>query len=225
MNKLSVIIPTLYKKPKVLYKLIEVLSFDECVSEIIIISNSKDEITFPVTTKINIYRPEQNLYVNSSWKKGIELAKEDNFLIINDDILVCEDFCNMVVNSEIFNKEETGLIGLNPYQIENYLCDTEDLEIPEKRKPLLLKFNKLTNIKNWGSAFFGKKENWYDIPDDLKIFYGDNYLMYKNILNHKCNYAINNVRVCHILSSTSFLPEFTDIMKEDIKNSKKYFNV
>lgn len=75
MNKVSVIIPTLYKKPKVLYKLIEVLALDNCVEEIIIISNSKDEITFPNTLKLKIYRPNQNLYVNASWNKGIEQKK------------------------------------------------------------------------------------------------------------------------------------------------------
>lgn len=226
MNKLSAIIPTMYAKPKVLYKLIEVLALDKCVEEIIIISNCKNEIEFPNTLKLKIYRPEQNLYVNASWNKGIELAKENNFLIINDDILVCEDFCSMIITSEVYNKENTGLIGIYPYHIQEFKSeDNDDIEIPEKRRPLILKFNRYKYLKNWGSAFLGKKENWYIIPDDLKIICGDNYLMYKNILNHKINYSINNILIPHISSSTSSSDEFSDIRKQDIINSKKYFEL
>lgn len=78
---------------------------------------------------------------------------------------------------------------------------------------------------NWGSAFFCKKENWYDIPDDLKIFCGDNYLMFKNILNHKNNYSINNILIQHILSSTSSSEEFRAIRQSDFINSKKYLEL
>lgn len=65
----------------------------------------------------------------------------------------------------------------------------------------------------WASAFFGKVENFYKIPEDLKIIYGDNYLMYKNLINHKINYAINNQIIYHISSSTNSQDKFYEIIK------------
>ena len=63
---ISVIIPTVLKCPKVLLKLIGVLSSDSVVSEIIIIENSGKGLFLPPNDKIKIHNPEQNLYVNSS---------------------------------------------------------------------------------------------------------------------------------------------------------------
>ena len=223
MNKISVIIPTIYKKPKVLYKLIETLSSDICVEEILLISNAEQIITLPNTLKLRIYKPEANLYVNASWNIGINLIKQNNFLIINDDILICEDFCKTIVNSDIFNREDTGLIGLNPMSIKQFPSDVDDLEIPVKSNPIILKYCKFLDMGDWGSAFLGKKQNYYAIPQDLKIIFGDNYLAYKNLLNNKFIYSISNMKFNHIHSASSASSEFKEICKSDCINAKKYF--
>ena len=76
---------------------------------------------------------------------------------------------------------------------------------------------------DWGIAIFGKKSNFYTIPDDLKIIYGDNYLLYQNHQNYKQNYSLSNIPFNHIHSSSSASPEFSHIISQDIFNSKKYF--
>jgi GT2 family glycosyltransferase len=101
MNKISVIIPTILKNPKVLLKLINLLSDDVAVDEILIIENSGKGLYFPPNDKIKIYNSKENLYVNASWNLGISMIKNERFLIINDDILPVKNFCSLILDSEI----------------------------------------------------------------------------------------------------------------------------
>jgi hypothetical protein len=75
---------------------------------------------------------------------------------------------------------------------------------------------------DWGSAFFGRKKNYYRIPDELKIIFGDNYLLYSNIQNAKINYQVSGLPFNHIHSQSSAAPEFGGIVSSDIQNSAKY---
>lgn len=104
---LSVIIPTVQKKLEVLKRLTELLEKDNSVSEIFVINN-KPEISLDLRgDKLKIYTPEENLYVNPSWNFGVSKIKNDNFVLMNDDLLICRDFCSQIVKSEVFNDEKT----------------------------------------------------------------------------------------------------------------------
>lgn len=221
----SVIIPTVQKKPKVLRTLVSLLLKDSSVDEIIIINNKPEKEIKSRVKKVRIITPKENLYVNSSWNLGITEIKNDNFVLMNDDLLVCKDFCKMVAESDVFNDDSTGLIGVSPKSI-NQFSQIDDLETPEtENKPEFLPLKKHLGTGDWGVAIFGKKENYYHIPEDLKIIYGDNYLLLKNLQNNKKNFAISNIPFNHIHSSSSASPEFSSVIREDIINSKKYFAV
>ncbi len=224
---LSVIIPTIQKKIKVLEELVKILKRDNSISEIILINN---KISTPLKIKgekIKIYTPTENLYVNESWNQGVEMAKENNVAILNDDLLIPKDFCNKIVNSEVFSKETTGLIGLSPSIIKLFGSNVDTLEKPiltDKHKLEFIPLDKYLNTGDWGSAIFAKKENFYRIPSDLKIIYGDNYILKKNLDNKKQNYSISGLSINHIHSSSSASSEFSKIICNDITNSKKYFS-
>lgn len=218
-KKLSVIIPTIYKKPLVLYKLIEMLNREKVVDEIILISNADCKMSFPYTTKLKVFEPQTNAYVYTSWNFGISIMCNDNFLILNDDILLCENFCEMVLNSDVFDDEKTGLIGLNNDFMKIYDKNSvEDIEFPSKDENAKLTFeplNKYINVGDWASAMFGRKENYYQVPDCFNIFYGDNYLLYQNIMRGKINYSVSGVTFNHIHNSSSTDPEFYEIIDKD----------
>ena len=55
----------------------------------------------------------------------------------------------------------------------------------------------------YGSAFFGRKENYFEIPEDMKIFYGDHFLFTRNIQKQNQNYLITNLKIKHLESLTS----------------------
>ena len=97
MKLLSVIIPTIQKKLKVLEELVKLLECDNSVSEIILINNKGNTPLNIKGKKVKIYTPPDNLYVNESWNQGVKMAKENNVAILNDDLLVPDNFCNKIV--------------------------------------------------------------------------------------------------------------------------------
>ena len=63
----------------------------------------------------------------------------------------------------------------------------------------------------------------YHIPDEFKIIYGDNCLLYKNIENNKKNYAITGLPSNHVHSASSSSQEFSVTFCSDIRNAERYF--
>jgi glycosyltransferase involved in cell wall biosynthesis len=139
MDKVSVIIPTIQKNTKVLAKLANSLSADEVVDEILIINNIEKELKTNIP-KVKILQQEKNLYVNASWNLGISCIKNNIFLIINDDILPCPNYCSLIYNSGILNREDTGLVGINNAFINQMPKDIEDLQELYSRNATMFNF-------------------------------------------------------------------------------------
>lgn len=78
----------------------------------------------------------------------------------------------------------------------------------------------------FGSAFLGNKKNYFEIPDEMKVFYGDHFLFTRNIqVGHK-NYKISNIGVKHLESLSSYSSPFTAKMfKKDRKICIKHNGV
>lgn len=226
MNLCSVIIPTVQKKLSVLLELLNTLEADKFVDEILVINNKPEvPLRFGGYYKVRVIQPKENLYVNPSWNLGIEECKNNNFLLLNDDLLICPDLIGSVMTSDVFNDPKTGLLGAANQSIVQFNSgDTETLLHPDSDDEI--KFLPLTNYLgtgDWGISIFGKKENYYKIPDDLKIIYGDNYILYKNLQNNKLNYQIAGKTYHHIHSSSSASAEFSNVVCADCTNQEKYF--
>lgn len=219
--KFSVIIPTLQRgNHKILNHLLDVLNSDSSVGEVILIDNSLkgyDSDKFP---KVRVILPEKNLYVNSSWNLGIMSAKYDYFAILNDDLIIPNNLCQKIM--EKFKKECLGLVGLSNainnlnllppnLELENLAIETLRFEILQKRQ----------DVTYWGSAIFGRKQDYYKIPDNIKIWCGDDYLFFVNKKNGKNCYQLITDRIYHIHSSTSRSNNWKKIKKEDMYNYKK----
>ncbi len=225
-EKVSAIIPTIQKNLVVLGKLLDILNNDKAVSEIILINNSQTEITeFGKIKKLKIHNMQKNMYVNPSWNYGVEKAENDIFLVMNDDILPIKNFATKVLESGILDKKTTGLVGINPEFInQNDRLTTNNIEAPDDDGANLSfkTMNHYRNTGDWGSAFFGRKRNYYHIPDDLKIIFGDNYILQKNLDNAKFNYLITGIPFNHIHSLSSASPEFREVVNMDIQLQSKY---
>lgn len=222
----SVIIPTIQKNLNVLHRLITVLQSDDIVGEILVINNGETNLPMDFyIDKVVMFKTKQNLYVNKSWNFGVANSKFDNLLIINDDILPVEKLCTIISNTGLLDMQDTGLAGINTYCISQYNRENApDINIPtlNATKFEVRELDTYLNLGDWGSAFFLKKQNYYKIPEDLKIIYGDNYLLYKNLINNKINYEISGLPFNHIHSLSSASVEFQDIISNDINNARKY---
>lgn len=214
----SIIIPTMQKDTDILNKLLDELTENSCVGEIIIIDNSLNGFTYN-SDKIRVIIPKKNLFVNMSWNIGVKEAKYDYIGILNDDILLPKNFLEQT-NNFLIKNADIGLCGLD----SNILYNTEKSEFNEYPQDSTLNFEHINNdvyIKHWGAAIFGKKKNFYKIPSNLKVWCGDNYLLKKNTDNNKICYSIKNAQIKHLGSLTCNNPDFDKIKAKDIYNYSK----
>ena len=228
-SKISVIIPTVQKNINVLKHLVEILDSDNAVGEIIIINNAIEPFDPEFTEeKVKVIVPKVNLYVNPSWNYGVSIAENDIFLIINDDIVCPKNLCTVILNSNILNDSNTGLVGIDIKYLNNYndkVIDEAffDLDsITESSLNLSVQDRHLL-LGDWGSAFFGRKSSYYEIPDIFKIIYGDNYLLYRNKLDGKINYKMTGLKFNHIHSLTCSSNEFSSVVAKDCIAGQEYF--
>ena len=196
--KYSVVIPTLWKSNRTTKLLVD-LQECEYVDEIIIIDNSYDGYQDTKVEKIRFVSFGENIYVNPAWNKGIELAKNNLIALVNDDI----NF-----NPNIFGKlnenslKEHGFIGASE---ENYNI-IEDDELQWK----VIETN--TKPHGWGCLIMFHKENWIPIPNELKIWYGDNFITEVNPVKKS---ILINFKIETEMSTTSDEACWNSVKNED----------
>lgn len=216
---ISVIIPTILSCQNILKKSLSILEHCNFVDEIILINNSTKNINWKIS-KLHIIHQKKNLYVNPSWNLGITLIKNDYFMLLNDDILLNETFLKQL--EQLLSTGYKGLMGLD----KNSIIDN-----PKFATNLPLSLSELHGKRDfiyWGSCIIGRKEDYYKIPNDLKIFYGDDYLIEENQKYKKQVFKIENANLLHMHSSTSGLKKFKKTKNKDnfifdLKYSKKNF--
>ena len=214
----SIIIPTMQKDVEILNKLIIELDGSSLVDEILIIDNSTKGF-LSNSKKVRTIVPKKNLFVNPAWNLGVKEAKNNIVGIFNDDILLPLNFIEEVDNF-IQKTPDFGIIGLDSTYVKNY--DKKDFQTYPSNSELTFKpFFKTIYTEYFGSAFFIKKENYHDIPKNLKVWCGDNYLLKKNLDNNKINYEIIGAEVKHLKSMTVGNKKFEKICEKDVYNYAK----
>ena len=156
MNKVSAIIPTLWKAKEFTDHLVDVLIEDESVGEIIIIDNAPADFSYD-NEKVFILRQEENIYVNPSWNLGIEEADYDKFIIFNDDIIIPYDFVSKL---ECLLTEDKGIVGIDirgVIKVDSF--SGENITFLDRKVTLKSIVN-----RNWGFgiAFGGHKKSYHN---------------------------------------------------------------
>lgn len=210
LPKYTIVIPTLWKSNRI-HTLLK--SLIECgyVDEIILIDNSKEfKNYYDTLDKVKVLTPVVNIYVNPAWNYGVKLSKNNCIALINDDI---------TFDTKIFGKldEETlktyGFVGMDKLNYETLNDDETKWEIKvTKSKPY-----------GWGCLILFHKENWMPIPEQMKIWYGDNYMCE---INPAPKMILTNFKVDTEMSSTSDNPMWLDVKNRDtdfyMKNIRNY---
>lgn len=198
-NQISIIIPTMQKDIDVLNMLVAELVEDNSVGEILIIDNSLNGYSYP-SEKVRVHIPKKNLYVNPSWNYGIKNVKNDIIGILNDDLLIPKSLCSQVLEF-ILKKENCGLIGLD----SSKLISTKKEDFDTYPSDEVLDFQVIDDTyctAYWGAAIFGHKSSFVLLPNRLKIWCGDNFLLLKNLQKNKECYQIKNCVIKHLGSLT-----------------------
>jgi len=209
MNKVSAIIPTLWKTKEFTNHLVDVLIKDESVGEIIIIDNDPTDFFYD-NEKVVMLKQEENLYVNPSWNLGIEECYYDKFIIFNDDIIIPYNFVSKL---EEWITEDIGLVGLDSASIIKVnQFDAENITKLDRE----IELQPVSN-RNWGfgMAIAAHKKSYHKIPENIRIWYGDDYLFHMNNEAGKTNYVIDDIPIFTKISATSDLEEFDKIKNID----------
>ena len=211
----SIVIPTMQKNIKVFNMLLDELTENEYVGEIIIIDNSLLGIEYK-SDKIRVITPSENIYVNPAWNLGVKISKYEYVGLLNDDLIFPINFFEYV-HKFMESTDNIGYIGLEKIpktKEENFLSYPDNTE---------LKYNTVQERPDcWGSAIFFSKSNYFTIPEELKVWCGDDYIFYKSIDKGLTNYAISNSNIMHLHSLTSDRKEFDKIKYKDQKKYKKF---
>lgn len=151
----SIVIPTMWRSNKI-FQMLKVYESSEFVKEVIIIDN--DPVNTPdlsAYSKVKRYTRGKNIFVNPAWNWGSALAKY-NLILANDDIIInrFDHLMNVIATSEY---DILGIkLGNNP---------SKNIEVePVYSFP----------SNSYGVFMFVR--NYTYIPEQLRIWYGDNIL-------------------------------------------------
>jgi GT2 family glycosyltransferase len=213
-RKYSVIIPTMYKCKDILVQLLSSLEEDSSVSEIIVIENSKStDYSINVFSKVKTLPQIKNIYVNPSWNLGVEESKENHVAILNDDIIIPN---NLFSHLNKFDIDSLGIIGACDFLIQE--TDTP--------KRFNVRYTHIATISErlwgYGVLMIMNKQNYHQIPEDLLIWAGDDYVFHKNVSMGK----VNGMLLCPIqtrMSTTSNNKEYDEIKQKDAETYEKVY--
>ena len=163
MEKITIIIPTIWKGDS-LKEFLKKIHSVERVSEIILIDNKNEDCKIDLTQFSKVFHKvmETNIFVNPAWNLGVKLSSNDIVVFAQDDI----DF-----NPEFLEKievEENCLIGIDRKNFPPFSVEYNPQIVECK-------------VRDWGFAtlLILRKKTYIEIPDDLKIWCGDDYLFQK----------------------------------------------
>ena len=165
---ISYIIPTLWKS-KFIFETINLFKqINDDQAELIIIDNNQGTFTDP-DPRIKVFKMPQNIFVNPAWNLGVNFSKNNRVCIINDDVnFNLPRFHHFVL--------ETGVkaVCYNSTTWET-TQDEEKWELieyptPNRRPPGI------------GQMMYLHKENWTELPYEMKLWYGDDIIYYYHTL-------------------------------------------
>jgi len=212
-DRFSVIIPTIWKSEYTL-ELIKRYCESDYVGEVILINNRvKDTADIEPHFKLKMVNMDENIFVNPAWNYGVSLSKYKNITISNDDILFDVDAYYYYLSQALTQTkfQQLGFIGSHS---DNYI-------ISENKQPVIQFYNNQTNNGGWGCLFSFDKENWKPIPEQLKIWYGDNWIhMYcERILD------ITGINIETKMSTSSDLEEIREVRDNDTNEWHKLLGI
>jgi glycosyltransferase involved in cell wall biosynthesis len=161
-SKYSVVIPTLWRSKRTV-NLINDLNNCESVGEIIIIDNSREyDKHLEKLPKVKVFQPHFNIYVNPAWNYGVQYSTNNCVAFINDDITFDTRIFEKFDENELKSK---GFIGMSS---ENYTNEVYNPQLEPWKGEVVL--------HGWGCIIMFHKVHWKPIPEELKIWYGDNFM-------------------------------------------------
>lgn len=222
-SKFTVVIPTMWRYKPFTNFLTDLVKF-HLIDEVIIINNAIEQTPdSPVLQheKVRVIGFEENIYVNPAWNLGVHESKNKNVCILNDDMIF--DLKVFYHVQEILSPS-CGVIGI-------CLGDPTHNQPPFQTGSIKVKKWEGEHTMGLGTLMFVHQDSWIDIPNDLKVYYGDNWIFDTALWETRTNYIITDIlhftphaqTTGHIVND--FLEKESVIYKSEFENWKnRLFN-
>ena len=159
MPGFSVVIPTLQRADE-LHPLVEMCAAHPRVVEVLVINNAPEPLVWD-SSKVRVLQQDGNIFVNPAWNLGAREARGEHLAILNDDILFDPRLFDVM--HRWLRLPFIGMIG--PHETSFVDGPWKPSFRPAYRRTW-----------GFGCAMFLRRENYVPIPQDLEIFYGDDWL-------------------------------------------------
>jgi hypothetical protein len=212
-NKISVIVPTLWKIDGFL-DVLKRLSKIDIIGEIIVIDNTVNPPELNIHNVVHI-KEKTNTFVNPAWNKGFKLSKFEKLCFLNDDVDVDDSIFEKILPHITEDKGMIGLYEFYGYGVwEDEIGQKENNHIHHRTRNLEFKVmpTNETRKPGFGCLWFIHKKSYVEIPEGLRLWYGDDWIYRKT---GKQNWYMMNLSIIGRVSQTSSLNEFDKIKKED----------
>lgn len=161
--------------------------------------------------KLRVAAPPHNIGVNPAWNLGVVHSSSPNICIANDDIIFDFKLFQKVLP---FLQPTNGAVCLSPgeEQFQQIPFTNGNIDIAPWPYP-----TSQTNSRfGFGSLFFIHKQSWVPIPDELVIYYGDDWLLDTQIANSRMNFVINNcMNFTPRAATCSMFPEYNQVLTQE----------
>lgn len=207
----SVIVPTLWKSDIIkFYETLLDFCGDKRIVEIILIDN---DITFEHDIKSKIislpklkyYPQNENIYVNPSWNLGAKKSRGIYLIYINDDFHITShhNITSLISSHHNHKNKITSIYGISTS------CYIEEPSSSE----IIITDNEGRGT-GWGCFFIIPKDKWSNIPHELKIWFGDDYITKHILKNGGAVLTFKNIKASPFSQTTS-IQTFNPIMEQD----------
>lgn len=199
MSTFSVVIPTL-QRATTLPMLLERLERSPAVAEVIVINNAARPLAV-TGNKIMVLDQTENLFVNPAWNLGVAYATAPYLALCNDDIVFPTAVFDRIA---LLLRRRVGIVGPDTscFQTAPDRCH------PRFRRVLRRPFG-------YGTLMCLRRDAYTQIPDSLKIWYGDDYLFWSQ--PHR-NFSFSGVGIQTQMGTTASAPEFSARLRQDQAN-------
>lgn len=205
---ITVIIPTMWKGREIV-NMLPVVNDHPLIGEIILIDNAPEDKNEAVCSlsKVKYVTFGHNIFPIPSWNYGAANAQYDKLLIINDDVLFDPALIDAMDDAIT---EDVGTITMEPHIV---FSSAHDQSVPNFAKKEDIKFMDTTALQHGSAIVLGiHKNNYIKIPEELLIYFNDEFLFRISIVRGKVNKFVHTGCICKtVMSSTVRLfPEITN---------------
>ena len=207
---ISVVIPTMFRAEPVYRTLLE-LSREGEVGEVILIDNSGNARPFLLDKLVHVTEG-RNTYVNPAWNKGVSMARHDTVCLLNDDVHFDWSLLGWMARHAT---PDVGFLGMHPDNLGQDRPGPTYDGGPTLVQPLPDgKTRRGHRPPNWGCCVVFHRAHWDEIPGDMLVWGGDDWLFYRS---PRPNYLVRGISLSGQSSATLGSIGAEDVTARDMR--------